>query len=63
MPETSAIVQDADESAESGERPGSPPPPHVIRIDQLAAHPGNVRADLELSAEFCASARDCTSRA
>ena len=55
MPETSAIVQDADESAESGERPGGPPPPHMIGVDQLAAHPGNVRADLELTAEFCAS--------
>ena len=55
MPETSATVQDTDDSAEPGERPGSPPPPHMISVDQLAAHPGNVRTELDLSAEFCAS--------
>jgi ParB family chromosome partitioning protein len=55
MPENSVTVQDADESAVPGERPASPPPPNMISVDQLAAHPGNVRTDLDLSAEFCAS--------
>ena len=55
MPETSAIVQDADDSVEPDERPESPPPANMISVDQLAAHPGNVRTDLDLSAEFCAS--------
>ena len=27
----------------------------MIPVNQLAAHPGNVRADLDLSTEFCAS--------
>ncbi len=54
MPETSATAQDIDQSADPGERPGNPPP-NMISVDQLAAHPGNVRTDLELSAEFCAS--------
>ncbi len=27
----------------------------MIAVDRLTAHPGNVRAELDLTAEFCAS--------
>ena len=30
----------------------------MIAVSRLTAHPGNVRADLDLTAEFCASAAD-----
>ncbi len=30
----------------------------MIAISRLTAHPGNVRADLDLTADFCASAAD-----
>lgn len=32
-----------------------PPAAWLVPVSQLSAHPGNVREDLELSAEFCAS--------
>lgn len=55
----------SDTTADSGpagdvpEPDGSPPvPPHMVRVDQLAAHPGNVREDLELTPQFLASVAD-----
>jgi ParB family transcriptional regulator, chromosome partitioning protein len=39
----------------SGEVPGGPYPPAMIPVGQLAGHPGNVREDLSLGTEFCAS--------
>jgi ParB-like nuclease family protein len=35
--------------------PGGPYPPAMIPVGQLAGHPGNVREDLSLGTEFCAS--------
>ena len=45
-------------AAEGAEPDGSvegPLPPSMIRVDQLTAHPGNVREDLGLTPEFLAS--------
>jgi len=48
-----------DQAAASGGGPDRPPwaamPAAMIVVDQLTAHPGNVRDDLHLDAEFCAS--------
>ena len=49
-------------SADTNQPDGGPPPEQadvparlMITITELTAHPGNVREDLELTAEFCAS--------
>ena len=47
----------------SPEPPSSPPDNAPARwlvpVSQLTGHPGNVRADLHLTAEFCASVAEC----
>jgi len=47
------------QAAASGGEPDRPPwaamPAAMISVDQLVAHPGNVRDDLHLDPEFCAS--------
>jgi ParB family chromosome partitioning protein len=35
--------------------PWAAPPPWIVPVEQLTAHPGNVREDLDLTPEFCAS--------
>lgn len=45
----------AQEGTEPGEPSREPLPPRMIPVDQLAAHPGNVRQDLDLTPEFLAS--------
>jgi ParB-like chromosome segregation protein Spo0J len=55
--------QEPDSSAPDAGEPGSAPQPAAaavptrltVPISELAAHPGNVREDLELTPEFCAS--------
>jgi ParB family chromosome partitioning protein len=55
MSETLVTGEAAAQGAEPDEPAGTPLAPYMIGVDQLTAHPGNVRADLDLSAEFCAS--------
>ncbi len=55
MPETSASDHVAAEGAEPDGPPWGPMPPSRIGVDQLTAHPGNVREDLDLSPQFVAS--------
>jgi ParB family chromosome partitioning protein len=55
MPEMSASGESAAESAEPDGSPPGPQPPCMIGVDQLAAHPGNVREDLDLTPQFLAS--------
>lgn len=55
--DTSASSQAASAAADpagAGVPPG-PQPPHMISISELSAHPGNVREELDLTQEFCAS--------
>ena len=55
--------QQLDSTAPATAEPGSGPQPEaadvptrlMVAVPELAAHPGNVREDLELTPEFCAS--------
>lgn len=55
--------QEPDSPAPAADEAGSGPQPEaaigptclMVAVTELAAHPGNVREDLELTAEFCAS--------
>jgi ParB/Sulfiredoxin domain len=55
--------QEPDHPVPAGSEPGSGPQPTaaaaatwlMVAVPELAAHPGNVREDLELTPEFCAS--------
>ena len=54
------VIERPDHPDGAGEAPGqlpaeSPPWRAMIAVSQLAAHPGNVRADLDLNEEFVAS--------
>ena len=56
MPETSANDTMPAEGAElEGVPPGGPQPACMIAVSELTAHPGNVREDLDLTAQFLAS--------
>ncbi len=52
LPPADPYPPSADLPAAAGAAPSAP---WLVPVSQLSAHPGNVRADLELSAEFCAS--------
>jgi ParB family chromosome partitioning protein len=54
MPETSASGEAA-EAAEPDRLPWGPQPAYMVAVDQLTAHPGNVRKDLDLTPQFLAS--------
>ena len=54
MPDTPANSTDTDGTGPPNAT-GSPEPACVISVAQLVAHPGNVREDLDLTAEFYAS--------
>jgi ParB family chromosome partitioning protein len=54
MPETSASGEAA-EAAEPDRLPWGPQPAYMVAVDQLVAHPGNVREDLDLTPQFLAS--------
>jgi ParB family chromosome partitioning protein len=43
------------EAAQPAAVPDGPQPPSMIAVAALTAHPGNVRDDLDLTTEFCAS--------
>ncbi len=68
--------QEPDSPAPDAGEPGGSPQPAaaamaarlLVAVSELAAHPGNVREDLELTPEFCASVaaeevRPCSARA
>src|SRR6266705_3819975 len=55
MPETPASGQAATEVAEPDGLPWCPQPAYMIAVDQLTAHPGNVREDPDLTPQFLAS--------
>ena len=56
MPEMPASSEPAAGVAEpDGLPPWGPPPAYMIGADQLTAHPGNVREDLDLTPQFLAS--------
>jgi ParB family chromosome partitioning protein len=55
MPETAASGEAATEAAEPYGLPPGPQPAYMIAVDQLTAHPGNVREDLDLTPQFLAS--------
>src|SRR5712692_3282327 len=55
MPETSASGDAAAEAAEPDRLPWGPQPAYMVAVDQLTAHPGNVREDLDLTPQFLAS--------
>ncbi len=55
MPETPASGQAATEVAEPDGLPWGPQPAYMIAVDQLTAHPGNVREDPDLTPQFLAS--------
>ena len=46
---------DAGQPAEVASGPGGAGQPMLIPVSELTGHPGNVREDLELSRQFCAS--------
>lgn len=54
MPDTLAISTDTDGTGPPTAT-GGPESAGLISVAQLVAHPGNVREDLDLTAEFCAS--------
>src|SRR5260370_16582623 len=58
MPETSANSEAAAEVAEPDGLPCGPQPAYMVAVDQLVAHPGNVREDLDLTPQFLASVAD-----
>jgi len=49
------MTDTAVETTDPAGEPDGPQAPAMIAVSQLTAHPGNVRDDLELTAEFCAS--------
>ena len=55
MPEMPASAEPAAESAEPDSLPWGPQPAYMVAVDQLTAHPGNVREDLDLTPQFLAS--------
>ena len=55
MPETSCQRRSAAEAAEPDGLPPGPQPAYMVAVDQLTAHPGNVREDLDLTPQFLAS--------
>jgi ParB family chromosome partitioning protein len=55
MPETPVSGDIAVERAEPDGSPAVPLSPSMVSVDQLVSHPGNVREDLDLTAEFLAS--------
>ena len=55
MPDTSISGGVAVEGAEPDGSPAVPLSPYMVSVDRLIAHPGNVREDLDLTAEFLAS--------
>ncbi len=55
MPEMPASGEPAAESAEPDGLPPGPQPAYMVAVDQLTAHPGNVREDLDLTPQFLAS--------
>src|SRR6266702_8637843 len=55
MPETPASGEAAAEVAEPDGLPWGPQPAYMIGVDQLTAHPGNVREDLDLTPQFLTS--------
>ena len=55
MPETSFSGGGAAETAEPDGSPPGPQPAYMVAVDQLTAHPGNVREDLDLTPQFLAS--------
>jgi ParB-like chromosome segregation protein Spo0J len=55
MPEISASGEAAAEVAEPDGLPWGPQPAYMVAVDQLTAHPGNVREDLDLTPQFLAS--------
>jgi ParB family transcriptional regulator, chromosome partitioning protein len=54
MPEIPASGNAA-EAAEPDGLPPGPQPAYMVAVDQLTAHPGNVREDLDLTPQFLAS--------
>src|ERR1022692_3863799 len=55
MPESSFSGGDAAEAAEPDGLPWGPQPAYMVAVDQLTAHPGNVRENLDLTLQFLAS--------
>ena len=55
MPESSFSGGGAAEVAEPDGLPWGPQPAYMVAVDQLTAHPGNVREDLDLTSQFLAS--------
>ena len=55
MPEIPASGEPAAEGAEPDGLPWGPQPAYMVAVDQLTAHPGNVREDLDLTPQFLAS--------
>jgi ParB family transcriptional regulator, chromosome partitioning protein len=55
MPEMPASGEAAAERAEPDGLPWGPQPAYMVAVDQLTAHPGNVREDLDLTPQFLAS--------
>ena len=56
MPEMPASGEPAAEVPEpDGLPPWGPQPAYMVAVDQLTAHPGNVREDLDLTPQFLAS--------
>ena len=55
MPEIPASGEPAAEAAEPDGLPWGPQPAYMVAVDQLTAHPGNVREDLDLTPQFLAS--------
>ncbi|HUZ52510.1 MAG TPA: ParB/RepB/Spo0J family partition protein [Streptosporangiaceae bacterium] len=58
MSEPAASGQVVAEGAEPDSSPEGPLPPSMVSVDQLTAHPANVREDLGLTPEFLASVAD-----
>jgi ParB family chromosome partitioning protein len=52
-----SALPDTDYSIQPGppDEPDAPSAPWIVPLDQLTAHPGNVRDDLDLTPQFCAS--------
>jgi ParB family chromosome partitioning protein len=55
MPEMPASDEPAAGVAEPAGLPWGPQPAYMVAVDQLTAHPGNVREDLDLTPQFLAS--------
>jgi ParB family chromosome partitioning protein len=55
MPAIEQTTQTIATHSETGNAAGDPQPAAMVAVALLGEHPGNVRTDLELTAEFCAS--------